>query len=119
MAKRYNRDMDTSSSRTWKYLAPDPRPTSYKQLCMRGTRVRARTLYGLCYNSEPMTPEEAAEQYNLPVEAVLEAIEYCQSNPPELLRDYARDKAMMEARAASPDGRISPQEMARIDREHP
>lgn len=109
--------MDTPSPTTWKYLGPDPRPTSYKQLCVCGTRVKARTLYGLCANSEPMTPEEAAQQYNFPVEAVLESIAYCESNPPELLRDYALDKAMMEARAASPNGRLTPQEAARIRRE--
>ena len=63
----------TDTPKTWKYLAPDPQPTSYKQLCVRGTRVRARTLYGLCANSEPRTPEEVARDYNLPVEAVLES----------------------------------------------
>src|SRR5471030_2380277 len=111
--------MTSSIATTWKYLAPDPKSSSYKQLCVRGTRVRARTLYGLCANSEPMTPEEVARDYNLPVEVVLESIVYCESNPPELLRDYALDKAMMDAVAASPDGRLTPQEVARIHREHP
>jgi uncharacterized protein (DUF433 family) len=108
--------MNTPTSNTWKYLAPDPKPTSYKQLCVRGTRVRARTLYGLCFNSEPMTPEEVARDYNLPVEAVLESIAYCESNPPELLADYAREQALVDAYAASPDGQLSPQEVARIRR---
>jgi uncharacterized protein (DUF433 family) len=111
--------MTAPNTTSWKYLAPDPQPTSYKQLCVRGTRVRARTLYGLCANSEPMTPEEVAREYNLPVEAVLESIAYCESNPPDLLRDYALDKAMMDAIAASPNGRLTPQEVARIHREHP
>jgi uncharacterized protein (DUF433 family) len=114
----YNFLMESTPNTTWKYLAPDPKPSSYKQLCVRGTRVRARTLYGLCFNSEPMTPEEVAHDYNLPVEAVLEAIDYCKSNPPELLADYARQKALMDAVAASPDGRLSPQEIARIKRMH-
>ncbi len=108
--------MSENPPKIWKYLAPDPKPTSYKQLCVRGTRVRARTLYGLCSNSEPMTPAEVASDYNLPVEAVLEAIEYCQSNPPELLADYACEQALVDAYAASPDGRLSPQEVARIRR---
>ncbi|MBM3992781.1 MAG: hypothetical protein FJ303_01285 [Planctomycetes bacterium] len=110
--------MSTNPPKVWKYLAPDPKPSSYKQLCVRGTRIRARTLYGLCFNSEPMTPEEAALDYNVPVEAVLESIEYCQSNPPELLADYARQKALMDAVAASPNGRLSPQEIAQIKRMH-
>ena len=35
----------------------------------------------------PMTPEEIAADYNLPLEAVQEAIAYCESNPPELAED--------------------------------
>ena len=38
-------------------------------------RIRARTLYGLYRSAEaPMTPEEIAREYDLPVEAVKEAI---------------------------------------------
>jgi uncharacterized protein (DUF433 family) len=107
--------MDTPSPTSWKYLGPDPK-SSRKQFVVRGTRVTARTLYGLCANSEPMTPEEAAEQYNLPVEAVLESIAYCKSNPPELLEDYARAKAFFEAFADSPDGRLTPEVLARMKR---
>ena len=44
-----------------------------------------------------MTIEAIAADYNLPLEAVQEAIAYCESNPPELARDYARDEAWMEA----------------------
>ena len=35
--------------------------------------------------------------YYLPVEAVLEAIEYCESNPPDLLEDYAQEEKLMNA----------------------
>lgn len=107
--------MDTPSPTGWKYLGPDPK-SSRKQFVVRGTRVTARTLYGLCANSEPMTPEEAAQQYNLPVEAVLESIAYCESNPPELLEDYARADAFFNAFADSPDGRLTPEVRARIKR---
>ena len=44
-----------------------------------------------------MTPEEIASDYHLPLEAVLEAISYCESNPPELAQDYAREEAIREA----------------------
>ena len=60
----------------------------------------------------------------LPVEAVKEAIAYCESNPPELLEDYAREQALMEASGMNdpnykyhPSPKIlSPQEIARINR---
>ena len=36
-----------------------------------------------------MTPEEIAREYDLPVEAVKEAIAYCQTDPPEIREDFA------------------------------
>jgi uncharacterized protein (DUF433 family) len=77
-------------------LAPNPK-SAYKQLFVKGTRIRARVLYGWYACEEPQTPEEIAADYNLPIEAVKEAIAYCESNPPELLADYAREEALMDA----------------------
>lgn len=107
--------MNSSKSTTWKYLAPNPK-SSYKQLYVRGTRIPARALYGWYAGPEPTAPEDIAREFSLPVEAVLESIAYCESNPPELLRDYALDQAKIDAIAASPNGRLSPQVVARINR---
>ena len=40
---------------------------------------------------EPLTPEQIAEEYQIPLEAVQEAIAYCQSNPPEIAQDFAEE----------------------------
>ena len=80
----------------WIHLAPNPKSSS-KQLFVKGTRIRARLLYGWYACSEPRTREEIAADYDLPVEAVKEAILYCESNPPELLEDRAREESLMEA----------------------
>ena len=56
--------------------------------------------------------------------AVLEAIAYCESNPPELLEDYAREEALLEASGMNdpnykyhPTPRLlTPQEIAQINR---
>jgi uncharacterized protein (DUF433 family) len=109
--------MSALPPQSWNYLAPNPK-SSYKQLFVRGTRITARTLYGWYAGPEPMTPEFIAEQFNLPVEAVLESIAYCESNPPELLEDYAVEQALVDAMQRSPNGRIAPQEVARIRREY-
>jgi uncharacterized protein (DUF433 family) len=109
--------MDTSSTPTWKYLAPNPK-SSYQQLYVKGTRITARTLYGWYAGPESFPPEEIAAQFNLPVEAVLESIAYCESNPPELLADYAREQALIDAASKKPDGRLSPQEKAEIRRQY-
>jgi uncharacterized protein (DUF433 family) len=91
-----------STPREWKYLAPNPR-SLYKQLFVKGTRIRARSLYGwLAHNKADKaeggrTPEELAADFNLPLEAVLEAIAYVESNPPELASDYAAEEALAKA----------------------
>ena len=88
--------MTPSTSTTWNHLAPNPK-SAYKQLFIAGRRIRARVIYGWYACSEPMTPAEIAREFQLPIEAVLEAIAYCESNPPELLEDDAREEALMEA----------------------
>lgn len=78
------------------HLAANPK-SAYKQLFVQGTRIRARVLYGWYACEDPMTVEEIAAEYNIPVQAVQEAIAYCESNPPELAEDYAREDALMNA----------------------
>lgn len=112
------------TSSTYVHLAPKPN-SSYRQLFVRGRNIAARTLYGHHVNAEyPMTPEQIAEDRDLPVDVVKEAIAYCQSNPPEIAADLAADEAVMAATGMSdPDykyhGRpklLSPEEIARIRR---
>src|SRR6516165_3746133 len=86
-----------SNSKQYKYLTRKPKSV-YKQLFIRDRWISARTLYGKYVNEEsPMTPEEIAADYNLPLDAVLESNAYCESNPPEIAQDYAREEAVMEA----------------------
>src|SRR6266404_7440437 len=89
--------MTPSITTTWKYLAPNPK-SAYRQLFLRGRRIRARTLYGMYMNADsPFTAEEIANEYDLPVEAVKEAIAYCQTNPPEIKEDFEREERKMAA----------------------
>jgi uncharacterized protein (DUF433 family) len=111
-----------SNSNQYKYLTRKPKSV-YKQLFIKDRWISARTLYGMYVNEEmPMTPDEIAADYNLPLEAVLEAIAYCESNPPELAQDYAREEAVKEATGMNepnykyhPQPKVlTPQEMARL-----
>lgn len=114
----------SANSNTYKYLARKPKSV-YKQLFVKDRWVSARTLYGK-YVSEtsPMTPEEIAKDYNLPLEAVLEAIAYCESNPPEIQSDWEAEEALAEATGENdPHYKYHPQpkvltrqEMARFNR---
>lgn len=110
------------NSKAYQYLVRKPKSV-YKQLFIKERWISARTLYGMYAREEsPMTPKEIAEDYDLPLEAVMEAIGYCESNPPELAEDYAREEAVMEATGMnhpSYDGQpkvLSPQEMSRLRR---
>jgi uncharacterized protein (DUF433 family) len=114
--------MNSSTVTTWRHLEPNP-TSCYKQFFVKGTRIRARILYGMFMSTEePMTPEEIAADMNLPLEAVKEAIAYCQSDPPEIARDFEREERLMAASGMDdPDykcgGRfkvVPPEEVARI-----
>ena len=114
----------STNSNQYKYLVRKPK-SNYKQLFIKDRWISARTLYGkYAREEEPMTPEEIAADYDLPLEAVLEAIAYCESNPPEIAQDFAREEALMEATGMNdPDYKyhpqpkvLSPQECARIHR---
>jgi uncharacterized protein (DUF433 family) len=70
----------------WQYL--ESRPDSWKkQLYIKGKRIKANVIYSdLLVNK--MTLEEAAENWDLPLSAISEVIEYCESNQ-ELLKEEA------------------------------
>ena len=115
----------SSVSTHYKFLERNPK-SNYKQLFVKGTKISARTLYGRYMSEEePMTPEEIAEDYGLPIEAVREAIAYCDTDPVAIREDFAREEAIMEATGMNdPDYKyhlkyrmITPQERARIHRE--
>src|SRR5262249_28680620 len=105
-----------------KYLEQRPK-SFYRQLFIKGTRIMARSLYGWHVNEEePMTPEQLAAGFNLPLEAGREGIGYCGANPPEIEQDFRREEALAEATGMNdpnykyhPTPRVlSAQEMARI-----
>jgi uncharacterized protein (DUF433 family) len=102
-----------TNSKQWKWLERDPK-SRLKQLSIKGRRIRARTLYGMYMSDEsPMTPEEIAADYNLPVEAVLEAIEYCKTDPPEIREDFeAEERSIAEAERRRDPNFWGPQRIA-------
>lgn len=82
----------------WKYLTPK-RNSVYKQLFVNG-RIATWVLHN-CYTPGEDYPgrsvEEIAADYDLPVEAVREAIAYYESDPPEMREDWEREEAVAEA----------------------
>ena len=93
--------MSSPQQTHWNHLAPKP-GSAYRQLFVKGTRISARLLYGLHVNEEePMTLEELAAAYNLSLDAVREAVAYCEGNPPEIELDRQREEAHVQKRSHS------------------
>jgi hypothetical protein len=61
-------------------------------------RIRAEILYRETVGSEPLTPDEVAREYGLPVDAVLEAIHYCEHHRELLDAERAREQATINER---------------------
>lgn len=116
-----NASSQSSTTRAWLYLAANPK-SAYKQLFVKGTRIRAEVIYRLSVGREPKTPEEIAADYGLPLEVVQEAIAYVASGPPEIEADRRGEERVMEATGMNePDYKqggkykiLSPQERAEL-----
>ena len=82
--------MTTNSSKTqWQYLEQRPHPWR-KQLYLRGKRIKASVIYSsMVVNNE--TLEAAADNWDLPLAAIQEVVEYCQTHQ-ELLKQEAREE---------------------------
>ena|SRR5207249_2401674 len=85
----------------YQYLAPRY-GSSYRQYFVKGRRIRAEVLFAETVEPEARAPEEVAADFDVPVEAVYEAIRYCQENEDVLdqdremesasIREHGRDK---------------------------
>jgi uncharacterized protein (DUF433 family) len=60
---------------------------------VKGTRLRAETLYRETVGEDARTPEEVAHDFDVPVEAVREAIRFCTQNEEQLRREREEDMA--------------------------
>lgn len=80
----------------YSHLEARPR-SNYRQLWIKGRHIRAEILYRLTVGPEPRTAQEVAEDYDLPVEAVTEAIDYSVNNKALLDAERAREEARMTA----------------------
>ena len=85
-----------SQQHEYKYLGPRYR-SNYRQFFYKGRGLRAETLYRETVGIDPRSPEQVAEDFDIPIEAVYEAIHYCTHNE-DLLREE-READWADARA--------------------
>lgn len=76
---------------TYRYLAQRP-GSGYRELFVCGTSLRAQSLVSDMEN-EGMTPEEIASSFEIPVDAVHEAIAYVHANEEYLASERCRIRA--------------------------
>jgi uncharacterized protein (DUF433 family) len=83
-------------------------PASYKHIgpphsrlrewVVKGTRLRAETLYRATVGEDPRTPEEVARDFNVSVEAVQEAVQFCTQHEEQLRREREEEYASLDER---------------------
>jgi uncharacterized protein (DUF433 family) len=81
------------------YQHLEPRPGSnYRQLFLKGRRIRAAVVDESIHGPDPFTPEEFAVEYQVPLEAVLEALDYVAQNRPIIEQERDHEAARLHAR---------------------
>ena len=69
---------NTPEIENWQYLIARPHPWR-KQLYIKGRKLLASTIWR-DMTANPMSPEQAAQNWDLPLSAIYEAINYCENH---------------------------------------
>jgi hypothetical protein len=86
-----------SSTTVYRFLELRPE-TDARRLFVKGRDFAADILYGQTVGEDARTPQEVAEGYRLPVDAVVEAIEYSEANLDLIHEERARELAKLRER---------------------
>jgi uncharacterized protein (DUF433 family) len=88
-------DIESGVSGGWRYLVE--RPHSWRrQLYVKGRRLTASTVWtDMIANDE--TEAEAADDWDLPLEAVQEIVRYCESNRDLIAAEAMEENTLLEA----------------------
>jgi uncharacterized protein (DUF433 family) len=89
----------TTTKTETQYQHLEPRPGSnYRQLFLKGRRIRAAVVEQAIHGPDPFTPEEFATEYEVPLAAVLEALDYVAQNHPLIEQERDHEAARLRAR---------------------
>jgi uncharacterized protein (DUF433 family) len=69
----------TKTATSYRYLEPRP-GSNYRQLFLKGRRIRAAIVHEMVHGPDAYTPEEFARDYDVPLDAAREALEYAANN---------------------------------------
>jgi uncharacterized protein (DUF433 family) len=87
----------TTTATSYRFLEPRP-GSNYRQLFLKGRRIRAAVVHEAVHGPDPFTPEEFARDYDIPLEAVREALEYAADHLPLIEAERDREAADLRSR---------------------
>jgi uncharacterized protein (DUF433 family) len=86
--------MNQATKTQWQYL--EARPQSWKkQLYLKGTRIKASVIYSDMIVNQ-MSQLEAVDNWDLPLEAIQEVVEYCQTHQELLKKEAQQGRKLLE-----------------------
>jgi uncharacterized protein (DUF433 family) len=84
---------------SWQFLVSRPHPWR-KQLYIKGRKLLAATLWS-DMTTNAMTPEEVADNWDLPLAAIHEAIHYCETHPDLLRLEAEEERCRLQEKGVS------------------
>ena len=89
--------MATTTAASYQHLESRP-GSNYSQLFLKGRRIRAAVVYESVHGPDPYTPDEFALNFDVPLEAVREALRYAADNLPLIKAERDREAADIRTR---------------------
>jgi len=89
--------MTTKTEIQYEHLEPRP-GSNYRTLFLKGRRIRAAIVDQVIHGPDPCTPEEFAQGFQVPLEAVLEALDYVARNRSLIEQERESETANLRAR---------------------
>jgi hypothetical protein len=97
---------DTAQDEDWQYLVARSHPWR-RQLYIKGRKLLASIVWQDAIANE-MTPEQAAENWNLPLPAIYEVIRYCESHRELLKLEADEERYRLEQKGVSLEPTATP-----------
>src|SRR5689334_11256525 len=98
--------MTTNIETRYQHLGPRP-GSNYRQLFLKGRRIRAAVVDQAVHGPDPFTPEEFAREYQVPLEAVRDALDYVAQNRALIEQERDHEAALLRARAHGAAARMN------------
>lgn len=89
--------MTTKAETQYQHLESRP-GSNYRQMFLKGRRIRAAVVYEAIHGPDPRSPEEFARDFQVPLPAVLEALDYVAQNLPLIEQERDHEAARLRAR---------------------